>query len=118
LLAVIGGEHGGAIKTATASDLGSVPVYRDREALIAGMDFGVQRLGGKAHVVNIEIDCKGRRFGEITLAGSRGELIGTLRELAEEMEHFLARSSGSAHDSRDSDLRDLYDGNPPICGAV
>jgi hypothetical protein len=105
----LGGEHGGALKTATASDLGSAPVYRGREELIAGMGFGVQRLGGRAQDVSIEMDGKGRRFGEITLAGSRGNLIGALRELAEEMEHFLARSLGSAHHSRDSDRRDLYD---------
>jgi hypothetical protein len=105
----LSGEQGGAIKTATASDLGAAPVYRDREELIAGMGFGVQSLGGRVQDVSIETDGKGRRFGEVTLVGSRGELIGALRELAEETEHFLARSSGSVHGSRNSELRDRYD---------
>ena len=71
----IGGQAGGAVKTATASDFGAAPVYRDREVLINAMCLGMQNLGGRPDDVSIEIDGKGRRFGEITLQGSREFLI-------------------------------------------
>ncbi|AOZ70744.1 hypothetical protein LPB142_16565 [Rhodobacter xanthinilyticus] len=107
-LGACGGQPGGAIKTATASDFGAAPVFRDREALTKAMRRGVQNLGGRAQDVNIEIDGKGRRFGEIALAGSREQLIEALRLLAEQMEDHLGRSFDSAHDSGYSDLRELY----------
>lgn len=102
------GEPGGAIKTATASDNGAAPVYRGREELTAAMRFGVQSLGGRAQNVSVEIDGKGRRVGEITLQGTRSELIEALRALTEEMARNLCRSSESVHDTGYSDLRDQY----------
>ena len=107
-LGACGGQPGGAIKTATASDFGAAPVFRDREALTKAMLRGVQNLGGRAQDVNIEIDGKGRRFGEIALAGSREQLIEALHLLAEEMEDHLGRSLDDAHDRGCSDLPDLY----------
>ena len=40
----LGGEVGGAIKTATASDPGFAPAYRDREELIEAMRDSLQRM--------------------------------------------------------------------------
>ncbi|WP_114283721.1 hypothetical protein [Candidatus Halocynthiibacter alkanivorans] len=91
----LGGKPGGAIKTATASDFGAAPVYRNRDGLTAAMRLSVPNLGGRAQDVSIEIDGKGRRFGEVTLQGSRDELIEVLRDLAEEMDLRLGRSSES-----------------------
>lgn len=105
----IGGQVGGAVKTATTSDFGAAPAYRDREVLINAMCLGVQNLGGRPDDVSIEIDGKGRRFGEITLPGSRELLIEALQYLAEEMEPHLGRPLEHAHDSGYGDLRELYD---------
>ena len=104
-----GGQSGGAIKTATASDFGAAPVFRDREALTNAMCRSVQDLGGKAQDVSIDVDGKGRQFGEIALAGSREQLIEALHLLAEQMEKHLCRPMDGAHDSGYSDLRGLYD---------
>jgi hypothetical protein len=92
----LGGKPGGAIKTATASDFGAAPVYRNREGLTAAMLLSTPNLGGRAQDVSIEIDGKGRRFGEITLQGSQDELIEVLRAIAEEMHIRLGRSSENA----------------------
>ena len=108
-LGAIGGQPGGAIKTATASDFGAAPIYRDREALAEAMRHGVKSLGGRAQDVSIEVDGKGRRFGEIILPGSREQLIEAIHRLAEEMERHLSRPLDDAHDSGYSDLRELYD---------
>ena len=72
------------------------------------MRRGVQDLGGKAQDVSIEVDGKGRQFGEIALAGSREQLIEAFRRLAEQMEDHLCRPADCAHDSASSDLRRLY----------
>lgn len=108
-IGAIGGQPGGAIKTATASDFGAAPVYRDRESLTKAMCRGVQNLGGGAQDVSIEIDGKGRRFGEITLPGAREQLIEAFHRLAEEMERHLDRPLDGACDCKYSDLRELYD---------
>lgn len=108
-LGASGGQPGGAIKTATASDLGAPPVFRDRGALTNAMRRGVQDLRGKAQDVSIEVDAKGRQFGEIALAGSRKQLIEALHLLAEQMENHLSRPMDGAHDCDHSDLRRLYD---------
>lgn len=108
-LGAIGGQPGGAIRTATASDSGAAPVYRDRGALTKAMCLGVQNLGGRPQDVSIEIDGKGRWFGKITLPGSREHLVEVLQRLAEEMEPHLGRLLDDAHDSGYSDLRELYD---------
>ena len=108
-LGAIGGQPGGAIKTATASDFGAAPIYLDREALAEAMCAGVENLVGRAQDVSIEVDGKGRLFGEITLPGLRDQLVEALHQLAEEMERHLGRPVNDAHDSRYSDLHDLYD---------
>lgn len=105
----IRGQAGGAIKTATASDYGAAPVYRDRDALIDAMSLGVQCLGGRPDDVSIEIDGKGRRFGEITMQGSREFLIEALQHLAQVMAPHLGRRLEHAHDSGYGNLRELYD---------
>lgn len=104
----LGGNPGGAIKTATASDHGAAPVYRDREKLTAALRGGVESLGGRALDVSIEVDGKGRPFGEIVLLGSPDELINALRDLAQEMELYLGQPSESRHNTGYNDLRDLY----------
>lgn len=114
-LGAYGGQPGGAIKTATASDLGAAPVFRDREALTNAMCRGVQDLGGKAQDVSIEVDGKGRQFGEIALAGSREQLIEAFHRLAEQMEDHLCRPVDGAHDNECSALRELYD---DLCHSV
>ncbi len=73
------------------------------------MRRGVQSLGGSARNMSVEIDGKGRRFGEIPLAGSREQLIKALHRLAEEMERHLSRPLDDARESGYSDLRELYD---------
>lgn len=103
------GTPGGAIKTATTSDPGAAPVYRQREKLTAVMQRGVQILGGCAQDVSIEIDGKGRRFGDIKLKGTQGDLLEALRGLAEEMEQHLGPLPERIRDGGYSDLRDLYD---------
>ena len=108
-LGACGGQPGGAIKTATASDFGAAPVFRDREALTDAMCRGVQDLGGKAQDVSIDVDGKGRQFGEIALAGSREQLIEVFRLLAEQVEIHLSPLADCAHDSGCCDLRRLYD---------
>jgi hypothetical protein len=102
----IGGQSGGAIKSATASDAGAAPVYRDRDDLVAMMKIGVQNLGGSAQAVSIDRDRKGRLFGEVTLAGSRDELIEALGQLATEIETLLGREANV--DAGYNDLRDMY----------
>lgn len=114
-LGTISGQPGGAIKTATASDFGAAPIYRDREALAEAMCGSVKNLGGRAQDVSIEVDGKGRLFGEITLSGSREQLIEAIQWLAEEMARQLFRSLEDTHDSGYSDLRELYD---DLCHAV
>lgn len=104
-----GGQSGGAIKTATASDIGAAPVFRDRGALTNAMRRGVQDLGGKAQDVSIEVDGKGRQFGEIALTGSREQLIEAFHLLAEQMEYHLCRPMDGTHEGGYSDLRELYD---------
>ena len=104
-----GGQSGGAIKTATASDFGAAPVFRDRGALTNAMRRGVQDLGGKAQDVSIEVDGKGRQFGEIALTGSREQLIEAFHLLAEQMEYHLCRPMDGTHEGGYSDLRELYD---------
>lgn len=101
------GEWGGAIKTATASDFGAAPVYRDRDNLIAVMILSVQNLGGSAQAVSTDRDGKGRCFGEVVLTGARDQLIGALGALAEEMEKHLGKRINRANDC--SDLLGLYD---------
>lgn len=108
-LGACGGQPGGAIKTATASDLGAAPAFRDRGALTNAICRCLQELGGKAQDVSIEVDGKGRQFGEIALAGSREQLIEALHLLAEQMENHLCRPMDGAHDGGCSDLRGLYD---------
>ncbi len=113
-LGACGGQPGGAIKTATANDFGAAPVFPDREALTKAMRHGVQNLGGIAQDVNIEIDGKGRPFGEIALAGSREQLIEALHQLTEQMEDHLGRLLDDAHDRGCTDLLGLY-GDLCIC---
>lgn len=111
----LAGEPGGAIKSATASDFGAAPVYRNPEELTVAMRLSVRNLGGRAQDVSIEADGKGRLFGEITLPGSREQLIEALHRLAEEMERNLSRPLDDAHNSGFGDLRELYD---DLCHAV
>lgn len=108
-LGACGGQPGGAIKIATASDFGAAPVLRDREALIKAMRRGVQNLGGREQDLNIEIDGKGRRFAEICLPGTRDQLIEALTLLADEMARYLGQPAEEDHTAGCSDLRDLYD---------
>ena len=105
----IGGQAGGAIKTATASDSGAAPVHRDREALIEAMRHGLESLGFSAQYVSIKEDREGRRFGEFTFSGPPDESIGLFQWLAEEIERHLFELPDDADDSGYSDLRDLYD---------
>ena len=103
------GKPGGAIKVATASDFGAAPVYPNREELTTAMRLSVLKLGGQTQDVSIDIDGKGRQFGEITLPGSRNVLFEALGELAKEMELHLGRSRRSTRDVGYNDLRNLYD---------
>lgn len=103
------GKPGGAIKTATASDFGAAPAYRNQEELTATMRRSVSNLGGQGQDVSIDIDGKGRQFGEVALSGSRDVLIEALGELAKEMELHLGRCRRSTRDVGYNDLRNLYD---------
>ena len=85
----LAGEAGGAIKSATARDFDAAPVYRNPEELVTAMRLSVRNLGGRTQDVSIEVDGKGRLFGEIALSGSRDYLFEVLHQLAEEMEHNL-----------------------------
>jgi len=73
------------------------------------MRLAVKNLGGREQDVSIEIDSKGRRFGEITLQGSQDELIEALRELAKEIQTHLGRSSERNRNIGYSELHNLYD---------
>jgi len=105
----IGGQRGGAIKTATASDFGAPPIYRDREALIKAMRVGLQNLAGGEVDLCIDSDGKGRRFAEICLCGTRDQLFEALTLLADEVARYLGQSAKVDHTVGCSDLRDLYD---------
>lgn len=111
----LAGEAGGAIKSATARDFEAAPVYPNPEELAAAMRLSVRNLGGRTQDVSIEVDGKGRLFGEVTLPGSRDHLVEALHQLAEEMERNLSRPLDDAHNSGFSDLRELYDN---LCHAV
>lgn len=104
----LGGEVGGAIKTATASDPGFAPAYRDREELIEAMRDSLQRMGGNAGDVSRELDGKGRAFGEITLKGSEEELVEALCTLAKEMEFLIAQTPQVGAIENQFALSDLY----------
>lgn len=108
-LGSIGGRQGGAIKTATASDFGAPPIYRDREALIGALRVGIQNLAGREVDLCIDSDGKGRRFAEICLPGTREQLIEALALLADEMARYLGQPAEDDHAAGCSDLRDLYD---------
>ena len=105
----IGGRQGGAIKTATASDFGAPPIYRDREALIGALRVGFQNLAGGEVDLCIDRDGKGRRFAEICLPGTRDQLIEALTLLADEMARYLSHPTEEEHTAGCSDLSDLYD---------
>ena len=105
----IGGRPGGAIKTATASDFGAPPIYRDPEALIDAMQVGIQNLAGSEVNLCVDIDGKGRRFAEVSLPGTRDQLIQVLPLLAEEMARYLDQRVENGKTISYSDLRDLYD---------
>lgn len=107
------GVPGGAIKTATTNDYGAEQVYPDQHKLTTAMRLAVQKLGGRAEDVRIEIDKKGRRFGEITGRGTREELIEVIRQLAEEMEPILRRPSESTHHCECRDMRAIHH---ELCG--
>lgn len=102
----IGGQSGGAIKTATASDDGAAPVYFDRDALIAALTIGVQNLGGRSEDVVTDRDGKGRCFASINLAGNREDLLDAFKQLAEQIEKILDRKIN--RDTGYNDMRDLY----------
>ena len=108
-LGSIGGRPGGAIKTATASDFGAPPVYRDPEVLIKAMQIGIQNLVGSPVDLCIDIDGKGRRFAEISLQGKRDQFIQVLLLLAEEMARHIEQRRGDGQTIGQSDLRGLYD---------
>lgn len=105
----IGGHQGGAIKTATASDFGAPPIYRDREALINALQVGIRNLAGGEVDLCIDSDGKGRRFAEICLSGTRDQLFEALTLLADEMARYLGQPAEVDHTAGCSDLRDLYD---------
>ena len=84
-LGAINGEPGGAIKTATASDFETTPIYHDRETLIEVMRNVIQDLGGRTENVDYRNDKKGRQFGEIRLSGSRKEIMEFFRQFTEKI---------------------------------
>lgn len=108
-LGSLGGCPGGAIKTATASDLGAPPVYRDPDALVDAMQVGIRSLAGSEVDLCVDRDGKGRRFAEITLPGTRDQFIEVLPLLAEEMARYLDQRKENAHTIGCNELRDLYD---------
>ena len=108
-LGCIGGRQGGAIKTATASDFGAPPVYRDSEALIGALRGRIQNLAGGEVELCIDNDGKGRRFAEICLPGTRDQLIEALALLTDDIARYLGLRSEDNHTAGCSDLRDLYD---------